>query len=318
MPADTQCFDVVIVGAGPAGLSAALILGRCLRRVLLIDDGTPRSWAAHEVHGFLSRDGIEQAEFRRVCRLQLEKYPNVEQLAGEVHRIEPRQERFEIHLRTGGRARCRKVLLATGVLDELPPLPRIEDYFGISAFPCPYCDGWEAREAVLAVYGDEHRGVEMARAMTAWSERFTLITGGWQVPPADRRALAANAVDIIEAPIEKLLGAHGRLHGVRFTDGRTLPVDALFFDTPSVMQSALAFALGCRTTASGRIECGAYAETSVAGVYAAGNVVEGVQLSIVAASDGARAAFGINRALTRERFEARSHGIDPAAERATR
>jgi len=311
--------EVVIVGAGPAGLSAALILGRCLRSVLLIDDGTPRSWAAHEVHGFLSRDGIAQDDFRRICRRQLAKYPSIAQRSGEVRRIDPQGTGgFRVCLPDGSVAHCRKVLLATGVLDELPPIPGIEEYFGVSAHPCPYCDGWEAHEAAIAVYGDERRGVEMAHAMTAWSRRFTLITGGWRVPVPERRALGANGVSVIESPIERLIGHGGLLEAVRFADGGTLRCEALFFDTPSVMQSPLAAALGCRLTASGRVACGPYAETSVPGIYAAGNVVEGVQLSIVAASDGARAAFGINRTLTREAFSRRARCAALAGARSRR
>jgi thioredoxin reductase len=307
MADQSALWDVIIVGAGPAGLSAALVLGRCRRRVLMLDDGTPRSWAAHEVHGFLSRDGIGQDEFRRICREQLGKYPSVDLRVAEVSSAArlPTGD-FEVRI-TGERSeRCRKVLLATGVLDELPPIPDIEYYFGISAHSCPYCDGWEMRDRLIAVYGEGERGPEMARAMTAWSPHFTLVTGGTRLGTVERHDLEANGINVIEEPIARLIGEDGWLRAIEFDSGRSLRCEALFFDTASVMQSPLASALGCPPDRSGRIDCGEYAETCVPGVFAAGNMVKGVQLSIVAAADGARAAFGINRALTRERFNERT------------
>ena len=303
-------WDVVIVGAGPAGMSAALILGRCRRRVLLCDRGTPRSWASHAMHGYLSRDGAPPEDFRERAREELGRYPTVEMRACAVQSAERvSAASFAVVLEGGERVLARKLLLATGVMDELPKVPSVELYFGTSIFPCPYCDGWEFRDAPIAVYGRGRRGYEMARAMTAWSRDIVLCTDG---PPgfsrAQRDALQANGIAIEADRITALEGDAGQLERIAFASGRTIERRAMFFDTPCHPQSELAQALGCELTASGGIRCGRYEASSVPGVFVAGNILKDVQLSIVAAAEGARAAFGINRALTRERFSAQAGG----------
>jgi thioredoxin reductase len=303
-------WDVIVVGAGPAGLSAALILGRCRRRVLLCDTGTPRSWAAHRMHGFLTRDGMNLEEFRATAREQLASYPGVALLPVEVTRVEVKTgDGFTVGLADGSEQQCRKLLLASGVFDQLPKLPNIEAFFGISVHPCPYCEGWEMRDRPIAVYGKGQRGYEMARAMTAWSADLVLCTDGpVSLSGRHKRELQANGIAIVATPIVELVGQQGKLERLRFADGSERSCGALFFDTPCQSQSQLAQQLGCRMTASGNVHCGEYEASSVPGVYAAGNILKDVQLSIVAAAEGARAAFGINRALTREDFARRAEG----------
>jgi thioredoxin reductase len=301
-------WDVVIVGAGPAGLSAALVLGRCRRQVLLTDSGTPRSAAAHRMHGFLSRDGIDLDQFRASCREQLRPYASVTLCDVEVTDIMgDMKSYFTICLADGAAQHARTVLLASGVLDELPRLPNIERFFGKTVHPCPYCEGWEMKDLPIAVYGKGARGFEMARAMTAWSTDILLCTNGpAELTRNQERDLLANGIEIETAKVAELLGDGSELRSIRFETGEYRTRRALFFDTPCHPQSALAQKLGCRMTASKSIRCGAYAATSVAGIYAAGNILQDVHLSIVAAGDGARAAFGINRTLTRQDFAMRA------------
>jgi thioredoxin reductase len=297
-------WDVVIAGAGPAGLSAALILGRARRRVMLCDTGTPRSWASKQMHAYLSRDGISPAAFLERGRAELARYPNVRLNAVAVERAQA--------LAAGGfdvtcgrqRVRCRKLLIATGLFDIVPRIPGIDSLFGRSVFQCPYCDGWEMRERRIAVYGRRLRGYEMARALTAWAKDIVLCSDGPAGLDENQRAtLERRGIRLIETHVDRLEGARGRLRTVVFDDGVQLPRDAMFFDTPSQPQSTLAQSLGCRFNRRGGILCGQYEATSVPGVFAAGNIIRDVQLSIVAAAEGARAAFGINRALTREDFD---------------
>lgn len=302
-------WEVVVVGAGPAGLSAALILGRCCRRVLVCDRGTPRSWASHAMHAYLSRDGIAPADFRDIALAELKRYPTVRLCSDAVVSVErATQDRFAVGLESGEVVETRKLLLATGVLDELPPLPDVEEYFGISVFECPYCDGWECRGAPIAVFGEGKRGFEMARAMTAWTRDIVLCTHGMPLSDARRSALEANGVIVENAKILRLEGVAGQLERIHFEDGRSVARSALFFDLPCHSQSRLAQTLGCQFTSSGGVRCGRYEATSVPGVFVAGNILRDVQLSIVAAAEGARAAFGINRALTREDFARRASG----------
>jgi thioredoxin reductase len=301
-------WDVVIVGAGPAGLSAALILGRCCRRVLLCDRGTPRSWASHAIHGFLSRDGIHPDQFRHDALGELARYPNVEVRWEEVVHAQPVPGgSFSMRLEKGAEVRSRKLLLATGLMDELPPVPDIASFFGKSVFHCPYCDGWELRDASIAVYGRGRRAFEMARAMTAWTRTILVCTDGPAALSREQRAaLHANRISLESARIVRLHGQDGMLERIEFAGGREVPVKAMFFDMPSHPQSDLAKMVGCQFTSAGGIRCGRYEASSVPGVFVAGNILKDVQLSIVAAAEGARAAFGINRALTREDFERRA------------
>ncbi len=304
-------WDVVIAGAGPAGLSAALVLGRARRRVLLCDTGTPRSWASKEMHGFLTRDGIAPAQFRRLAHRELSRYPGVVFRAAEVTAATPTADgHFEVTIGEQRRVRTRKLLIATGVFDHVPPLEGIEHFFGTSVFTCPYCDGWEVRDAPIAVYGKRRRGFEMARAMTAWSSDIVLCPdGAAMLSDTEKSHLQRNGIPIIEEPIVRLEGAHGQLREIVFRSGRRLERSAMFFDTPSSSQSRLAESVGCQFARHGGVKCGQHEATSVPGVFVAGNIIKDVQLVIVAAAEGTRAAFGINRALTREDFERRATGL---------
>jgi len=304
-------WDTVIVGGGPAGLSAALVLGRCCRRVLVCDDGQPRNRASKALHGFLTRDGIAPSEFLQLARQQLQRYENVHLLDRKVTDI-TRQSKslFRVVLGDGHSELARKVLIATGVVDQLPPIARIEEFWGKSVHQCPYCDGWELRGAPVAVYGKRTRGLEMARALTAWTSDIALCTDGRSRFSAEIRThLQRNGVEVIEERIVALEGKDGQLDALVFDGGRRLPRRALFFDTPSVSRLELARNLGCQITRKGAVRCGQYEATSVPGVFVAGNLIKDVQLVIVAAAEGTRAAFGINRSLTREDFERRATGM---------
>lgn len=303
-------WDTIIIGGGPAGLSAALLLGRCCRKVLVCDAGEPRNWAAERMHGFLTRDDIAPSEFRALARQELERYDNVELWNGEVTDVARDSDNVFRVMRDDRWERTRKLLIATGVKDQLPALPRIEEFWGKSVHQCPYCDGWELRGTPIAVYGKRARGLEMARAMTAWTSEIALCTdgpSGFKV--VDQDHLVRNGIELIEEPIVELAGNNGQLDAVIFKNGRRLPRRALFFDTPCISHTQIARKLGCQLTKKGGIRCGQYEATNVPGVFVAGNIIKDVQLAIVAAAEGTRAAFGINRSLTREDYERRATGV---------
>jgi thioredoxin reductase len=310
-------WDVVIVGGGPAGLSAGLILGRACRRVLICDSGTPRSWASKAQHAFLTRDGIPPARFRQLARAELRRYPGVKFRRTEIHSARrTRIGGFNLRAGNGARILCRKLLIATGVCDLLPPIPGIAAHFGTGVFQCPYCDGWEFRNQPVAVYGKARRGYEMARALTSWTRDIVLCSDGKSTLPGElRKDLRANGIQLREDRIAGLEGGRRSLRAIKFRNGTKLPRRALFFDTPATGQSRLAESLGCQFTRHGGVKCGRYEATSVPGVFVAGNIIKDVQLAIVAAAEGAKAAFGINRALTREDFEHRATTRTPASPR---
>jgi thioredoxin reductase len=290
-------------------MSAALVLARACRRVLLCDSGTPRSWASKQMHGFLTREGVSPSDFRKIARHELEQFSNLEFRSEEVTHAARRADGF-FAVRMGRRSvTCRKLLIATGVFDHLPRIDGIDPLFGTSVFQCPYCDGWEVRGQPIAVYGKHRRGLEIARAMTAWTDDILLCSDGRsRLSSDDRTALERNGIELVEEPIARLEGHDGRLQSIVFRSGREEARAALFFDMPTSAQSSLAESLGCRFTRNGGVHCGQHEATSVPGVFVAGNIIKDVQLAIVAAAEGARAAFGINRALTREEFERKSTG----------
>lgn len=304
-------YDVIIIGAGPAGLSAALILGRCCRKVLVCDRGTPRGWASKAMHGFITRDGQQPEEFAALARTELLRYPSVTCQAVEVREAWRVATGFAVRV-GADTAHARKLLIATGVADQLPDIEGLPPLFGSSVFQCPYCDGWEFRDRPVAAYGKRRRGLEMARALTAWTRDIVLCTDGpCGFSEQERGQLTANGIALVEQPIARLDSDGSILRHIVFQDGSRLARDALFFDTPSRGQSDLTTQLGCRFNRHGGVVCGRYEATSVPGVYVAGNIIRNVQLSIVAAAEGANAAFGINRALTREDFELRATGSRP-------
>lgn len=294
-------FDAVIVGAGPAGLSAALLLGRCRRRVLVCDEGRPRNAATRALHGFLTRDGVPPAELLRLGREQLELYSTVESRAVTVTDVQRVEDRFEVTLGDGTRVAARKLLLATGVTDQLPTIGGFQEFYGKSVFHCPYCDGWELRDQPLAIYGKGEHGKGLALEMTAWSSQLFLCTdGGSDLTGHDVERLRRHGIAIYEERIRKLEGADGVLERIRFADGTSVSCRGMFFVTGEHQRSGLPAQLGCELTPKGAVSTGEYEATNIPGVYVAGDASRLVQLAIVAAAEGAEAAFAINTALLKE------------------
>ena len=295
-------YDVVIVGAGPAGLSAALVLGRCRRAVLICDYGKPRNAASHALHGYLTRDGIDPHEFLAIGRREIERYDTVDRR--EVAVADAMCEdtgRFRVVLSDGSIVRSRKLLVATGVSDNLPDIDGIQEMYGRSVFHCPYCDGWEIRDQPMAIYGQGARGVGLSLELTAWSRDLVLCTDGYtEISADDRDRLARNRIRIREERVTALEGHQGMLQRIRFDSGETLVRSAMFFTTGQFQRSELAVRLGCEINDKGTVRTGKYESTHLPGLYVAGDASRAVQWVIVAAAEGAEAAFAINTDLIRE------------------
>jgi thioredoxin reductase len=292
-------YDVIIVGAGPAGLSAALILGRCRRRVLVCDSGRPRNAASLAMHGFLTRDGVNPHEFLRLSREQLRQYETVAIRNCEVTAATCRTDaRFEVTIENEERLTGRKLLIATGVLDNLPGIPGFAELYGASVFHCPYCDGWEVRDEPLAVYGRGERGLGLSLELTGWSRDVVLCSDGpAEIDEAGRARLRRCGIEVREERVLRLDGEGGRLTRVVFDAGEPLVRRALFFTTGQTQQSALAISLGCEFNDKGTVRTGKYESTHLSGLYVAGDASRAVQWVIVAAAEGAEAAFAINTDL---------------------
>jgi len=298
-------YDVIVVGAGSAGLSAALTLGRCRRRVLVADGGAPRNAPSGGVHGFLSRDGIKPAELLRLGREQLSPYPTV-----AVHELkitsltkEPPGFRAEGitsqgHAWTGT---ARRILLATGVNDRLPPLPGFRELWGSGVLHCPYCHGYEVREQPLAVYGRGKTVVGLALLLTNWSPNVIVVTDGpGHLTRYARQRLRRYHIEVREEPIARLVGGPQGLRCVEFKDGTYLERTALFLHAPQEQRSSLAAELGARITHKGAVWVDKNSQTTVTGLYAAGDTAPGQQQDLIAAATGAKAAICLNEGLTKE------------------
>jgi thioredoxin reductase len=292
-------LDVIIVGGGPAGCSAALVLGRCRRRVLVIDHGRQRNAASQALHAFITRDGTPPAQFLELARADALRYPSVRWRDGLVIDAGCARQGFEVVLDDGSRLTARKLLLATGVVDEVPALPGIERLYGRSVHHCPYCDAWEHRDRALAVYGRGEKGVGLALLLGVWSDDIVLFTDGPDDEARARREhLRAHGVTLREDPVAALEGDdQGRLREVVLRDGTRIERDALFFNTGRHQRSPLPERLGCRIDEGAVATDRPLEETSVPGVYVAGDASKDLLLVVVAAAEGAKAAFAINRAL---------------------
>jgi thioredoxin reductase len=295
-------YDAIIIGGGPAGLSAALVLGRCRRHVLVYDSGRYRNRRSRSLHCFLGHDGRPPKELLALARSQLAAYDNIEFALATVDTVHATEGRFHVVASSGRSADGRKLIVATGVEDELPPVPGLPELFGHSVHVCPYCDGWEHRDAGIAAYGRGEKGAALARLLTQWSKDVVWCTDGDPLAPDQRTTMAAAGIKVKEHRIVRLEGAEGKLQRVVFSDGSGLPRQGLFFSTGQHPRSPLLHALGCVFDETGGVVCGDDGRTSVDGVYAAGDVSRDVQLAVIAAAEGARAALAVNKALLRDGY----------------
>lgn len=294
-------WDVLVVGGGPAGLSAALMLGRCRRRVLVCDAGPKRNEASRSLHAFLTRDGTPPAELLEIARAQLRRYRTVRLLRARVGTVKRRARVFEATLTRGRRVRARRVLLATGVVDELPRWPGLRRFYGRSVFHCPYCDGWEFRDRRLAAWGPTSATAGLALKLTSWSPRVTLLTGGrYRLASRMRARLAANGVAVRDEPVVRLAGDATALERVVVAGGEPVACDALFLSVPCRQSCGLSLELGCRLAKGGTVIADRRSRTHGDGVFAAGDASIDSQLVVVAASEGARAAIAIHEELLEE------------------
>lgn len=294
-------YEVAIVGGGPAGLSAALVLGRCRRRVVLFDSGEYRNAVSRAVHGFLTRDGTDPRELRRIAREEIGRYPSVEIRDTRVVDALRLDHGFELHASDGRSLRCRKLLLATGLRDELPSVEGAAELYGESVLHCPYCDGWEVRDQPIASYGrGDEKGGRFALALTLWSSDIVLCTDGpSELSDGRRAALARHGVEVREQRIARF---ERRGYGLRihFADGSTVDRRAMFFDLGCHQRSDLAGKLGCKFDGEGGVEVGQCEETTVHDLYVVGDASRDVLQAIIGAGEGSRAAIAVNIALLRE------------------
>ena len=296
--------DVIIVGGSFAGLSAAMQLARARRRVQVIDTGLPRNRFAVASHGFLGQDGRTPAAIRDEARRQLAAYPTVTFIDDEAIKAERAEGGFLLTLRGGGQEKGRLLVLATGLRDELPPIPGLAERWGRTVLHCPYCHGYEIGEGrSLGVLANGPHAAHQAALVVDWGA-VTLFTQSIFEPDVEQQTLLeARGVTIERSPVTALLGDAPKLEAVRLADGRVVRVDALFTAPTIHMASPLADQLGCAFEdgpMGPMIKVDPMKETSVPGVFAAGDASSPMHNATLASAAGVMAGVGAHRALIME------------------
>jgi thioredoxin reductase len=288
------------VGGGPAGLSAALVLGRCLRKVLICDSGHPRNAASAAIQGYLTRDCTPPEEFLSIARQELVPY-GVEWMHTEISTAIHYGDYFELATADNQLLYCRKLLLATGLKDYLPEVAGVRELYGKSVHHCPYCYGWECRNQALAVYGLGRVGIGLSLSLKTWSADVTLCTDGTRrLKREDLELLARNEIKIETEKIKRLVGKNGQLESMVFANGKALPFSAMFFAMGTVQHSDLAKQLNCTFTKRGVVKNDKLQKTNVPGLFVAGDAARDMQQVIIAAAEGTKAAIAMNMEFQEE------------------
>jgi thioredoxin reductase len=297
----TATYDVAIVGGGAAGLSAALVLGRARRRVIVIDSGEPRNAPADHMHGFLSRDGMPPDELLRAGRGEAAAY-GVELLSGRVTSVEPG---FSLQLADGASVEARRLLIATGATDDLPHIEGAAERWGRDFLHCPYCHGFEVRDQPLGVIGTGPESVEHAHLIRQWTDDLVFFPHTSKLTAREREELEARGIRVVEGEVRLLLVEDDRLEGVVLADGRRVERAALFIRPRMRPRGDSVFEqLGCDVDDLGFLRVDRVGKTSVPGVWAAGNVANPRAQVITAAGEGSAAAIAINADLVEEAVRA--------------
>ena len=303
-------YDVVIIGAGPAGLAAGLSLVRARRRTLMIDSNRPRHSATLRSHGFITRDGVPPLELRRIGREEFEGYPAAEFHQGLVRSVEPlpgadsAEARFTVATKglRGEKNRvvtARTVLIATGLTETLPALPNIRAWYGTNLHSCISCDGYEESDRALALIGETDDLAEHALLISQWTDDLIVFTNGiGQVTEAEESGLAARGIRVDRRPIGDVLGERGAMTGIQLADGDFIAREGGFVRPRYTPAATFATALAPTTDAEGLLVVDRQGRTSVPGLYAAGDTTPpGPEQLLVSAGEGARTAVAINRDL---------------------
>ncbi|WP_339325131.1 NAD(P)/FAD-dependent oxidoreductase [Paenibacillus sp. FSL W8-0194] len=296
-----QLLDAVIIGGGPAGLNAALMLGRARKHVAVIDEGKPRNAVTRETHGFLTRDGVSPFEFRRIAKEELSAYPSVTIVEDTAVSVAGEDGNFQIKTAQRNLYASKKLLFAVGMKDRPLDIPGLDEVYGKSAFVCPYCDGWELRDEPLVVIVKGADLMHFAPLISGWTNRFTVCTNGPAGLTDDQREeLRRHQVPVFESPILNIESNEGIVRQVVLEDGTSIPCRGIFFKPELTTGSDLPQGIGCRLTEDGMVVVDDFGKTTVPGVYSAGDAASRLHQAIAAAAKGAFTAAALNNELNLE------------------
>lgn len=298
-----QAFDVIIIGGSYAGLAAGMSLGRSLRKVLILDAGQPCNLQTPRSHNFLTQDGQTPAQIADIARAQVLHYPTVHLRETWATAAQEVSDGFQVNTMEGQVFQARKLLLATGIKDQMPSIPGFAESWGISVLHCPYCHGYEVKQQELGVLANGAVAFELARLIEHWSSGLTLFTNGpLDMEKAQLEKLQAKNIRIIEMPIRALEHQTGYLQNIHFADGSSYALTALFARIPFTQSSTIPAQLGCAFTEHGHIEVNDFKKTSVPNVFAAGDNSSPVRAVAAAIGAGTAAGAFINHEFIVEEF----------------
>lgn len=295
-------YDVIVIGGSFAGLSAAIQLARARQKTLVIDAGSPRNRFADEAHGFLGQDGRAPAVIMRDARCQLLRYPTVEILSGEAHDAAAIEGGFTVGLANGGERRARRLVLATGVADELPAIPGMAERWGATVLHCPYCHGYEVRDLPLGVIAAHPMSAHQATLIPDWGPTTYFTQGQFEPEPAELHAFAARGIQVERIPVVELLGDAPALDGVRLADGRVVELSAVFTAPRTRPAAPLAALLRCAHEdgpTGPYVKVDQWGATTVPGVWAAGDAATPMHNATLASAAGVLAGIGAHQASVR-------------------
>ncbi len=300
-----KLYDVIIIGGGPAGLNAAVVLGRCRRKVVLFDTGKPRNHKSAGMHNYLTRDDILPRDFIHIAHDEIKKY-HIEFYHTEIlNAIKNEDGNFMIKDWKGNVYHSKKLLIATGLVDKLPNVEGFEDFYGKSIFHCPYCDGWEMRDKKIGVYARIKNGFDLALSLKTWSFHVTLFTDGkYYLKKNEKKILIEQHIPVITTPVQKLVGEDGMLRRIIFKNEKSQLCDAIFFANGFSQHCELIKELGCKmSTKNCSVITNKKQQTNISGLYVAGDAARDMHFVIVAAAEGAKAAVMINKELQKEELK---------------
>lgn len=296
---NTKVQDVIIAGGGPAGLSAALLLGRCMRDVILCDAGNSDLGTFPSTGGFLGLDGCHPIDLIRIGREQCKKFETVTHLESGIDHVERTITGFRVHFSDGTIAETRSLLIASDLMASLPDIKGAKEFHGSTFHQFPHCDGWDHRGQKLAVLGGGNHAVVLALKLLTWSSQVTLFTNGETICNSSRQHLAGRGIVLDSRPVHSLEGSGKILEQVRMADGSAVPCEALFYPSPPMPHSDLAARLGCQLNHLGRTshshsDC----STAVQGLFIAGSSSRVAEMAIISAAEGVKAAETIHQWLS--------------------
>lgn len=296
-------YDCIIIGGGPAGLSAALTLGRARRKILLFDNGTNRNRVTQESRGYVTRDGIKPHEFKEIAITELQSYPSISISDQTVIEIKKDDQQFVVNTSNNISYLTEKILLATGIQEEFP-IPQIRQYYGKSLFSCPYCDGWELKDKPLAIIAESEAHINhMTKLLYNWSQDLIVFTNGHQLSDIIQNEFQRKKIMVYTAIIKNLHGDEGNLYSIELETGENIVRSGGFVVPSFYRPNNLAIQLNCQVDENGGIITDNAGRTTVSGVYVAGETEKaGPSSLMIAAADGFKAATSINLDLTLLRF----------------